>query len=105
MSYSRSVDDRQELQARVEARKELGPEHEEELVAGFLDRLDRDLDRRIDAKIAARRLPKRSHGTREAELGIFVPIFIIAGIFAGATGIIAAAVALAAVVLVSELRR
>jgi hypothetical protein len=47
--------DEQELKAVVAARKELGPEHEEHLIAGFLDRIDKELDRRVDEKIAAKR--------------------------------------------------
>ena len=98
--------DEQELKAVVEARKELGPEHEEHLVAGFLERIDKEIDRRVDEKLAAKRprtpSRRRSH---EAELGIFVPLFIIAGIFGGFAGIAAAATALVVVFLVSELRR
>ena len=88
----------------VEARKELGPEHEEHLIAGFLEKIDKEIDRRVDEKIAARR-PRTSRGAREAELGIFVPLFIFAGIWGHAWGIAAAAAALAIVFLVSELRR
>jgi hypothetical protein len=95
--------DEQELRAVVEARKELGPEHEEHLISGFLERIDKEIDRRVDEKVAARR--PRSRKSMEAELGIFIPIFIIAGIFAGFSGIVAAAVALVVIFLVSELRR
>jgi hypothetical protein len=96
------VDD-QELKAVVEARKELGPEHEEHLIAGFLDRIDKELDRRVEEKVAARR--PRTRKSHEAELGIFVPLFIIAGIFGGVWGLAATAAALVVVFLVSELRR
>ncbi len=96
--------DEQELRAAIEARKELGPEHEEQLVAGFVDKIEREIDRRVDARVAERR-PPRSRRSREGELGIFVPIFIAAGIFGHALGIAAAAAALVVVFLVSELRR
>jgi hypothetical protein len=99
----RAVDE-QELKAVVEARKELGPEHEEHLIAGFLERMDKEIDRRVDEKIAARRRRGNSK-SREAELGIFVPIFIFAGIWGHVWGIAAACAALAVVFLVSELRR
>jgi hypothetical protein len=95
--------DEQELKAVVEARKELGPEHEEHLIAGFLEKIDREIDRRVDEKVAARR--PRSRRSHEAELGIFVPLFIMAGIFGHTWGIVAAAAALVIVFLVSELRR
>ena len=95
--------DEQELKAVVEARKELGPEHEKELIDGFLDRMGKEIDRRVDEKIAARR--PRNRKSMEAELGIFIPIFVIAGIFGGFPGIAAAAVALVVIFLVSELRR
>ena len=49
--------------------------------------------------------PRVSRKTREAEIGVFVPLFIIAGIFGDALGIVAAAAALVVVLLVSELRR
>ena len=91
--------DEQELQAVVEARKELGPEHEQHLVAGFLERMEKEIDRRVDEKLAHRRT------SRHPELGIFIPIFLFAGIFGGAAGIFAAAAALALVFLVSEWRR
>jgi hypothetical protein len=100
---SRQVDEH-ELKAVVEARKELGPEHEEHLIAGFLDRIDKELDRRVDEKVAARR-PRSSRKSREGELGIFIPIFIFAGIWGHVWGIVAASMALAVVFLVSELRR
>jgi hypothetical protein len=96
--------DEQELKAVVEARKELGPEHEEHLIAGFLDKIDKEIDRRVEQKVAAQR-PPRSRKSREGELGIFIPIFIFAGIWGHTWGIVAAAAALAFVFALSELRR
>ncbi len=89
-----------ELAATVEARKELGPAHEQELIDGFLDRIQKEIDRRVDERVAAKR-PRGKRGKRgvEAELGIFVPIFLFAGIFGGGLGIAAAAAALAVVFL------
>ncbi|MEU8380106.1 hypothetical protein [Streptosporangium sp. NPDC048865] len=43
-----------ELRASVEARRDLGPEYEDSLVEGFLEKVDRELDRRVDDRIAAR---------------------------------------------------
>jgi hypothetical protein len=94
-----------ELAATVEARKELGPAHERELVEGFVDRIHKEIDRRVDERVAQQRLPARSRKSREAEIGVFVPLFIIAGIFGGVWGIAATAAALVVVFLVSELRR
>lgn len=92
-----------ELEATLAARRELGPAHDAELVAGFLDRIEKELDRRVDERV--RELGPRRRRRREEELGIFIPIFIIAGIFGGVVGIYAAAAALVVVFLVSELRR
>jgi hypothetical protein len=99
-------DTRKELEATLAARMELGPEHDEHLVAGFLDRIEKEIDRRVDEKLAAKGggIRRRGHRNIEAELGIFVPLFIIAGIFAGTTGIIAAAAALLVVFLVQTVR-
>ena len=103
MCDSRRVDE-QELKAVIEARKELGPAHEKELIDGFLDRMGKEIDRRVDQKLAEQRRP-RSRKSHEAELGIFVPLFIIAGIFGGVWALAATAAALVVVFLVSELRR
>jgi hypothetical protein len=94
-----------DLEARLLALQELGPGHEKELVAGFMKELDKEIDRRIDERLA--KLPKqrsRNRGVREAELGIFVPIFLFAGIFGHGLGIAAAAAALAVVLVVQTLR-
>jgi hypothetical protein len=99
----RAVDDQavqEELQATVEARRELGPGHDDELIAGFLERIDKAIDRRVDERVARRDRPRHpNRALRKEELGIFVPIFIIAGIFGGPAGIFAVAGVLLVVVL------
>jgi len=47
--------DEQELKAVVEARKELGPEHEEHLISGFVDRMSKEIDRRMSGSASWRR--------------------------------------------------
>jgi hypothetical protein len=93
----------QELEATIAARHELGSEHDEQLIAGFLDKIDKELDRRIDQKVKARRAPGRR--VREGELGVFIPIFVIAGIFGGVVGIAAVAAALVALVVIQTFAR
>jgi hypothetical protein len=90
---------RTELHATIEARKELGPAHERELVEGFLAKIEHEIDRRVDERVAKLKPRKGGRRMSEAELGIFVPIFIFAGVFGHALGIVAAAIALAAVFL------
>jgi len=44
-----------DLMATVEARRELGPEYDAELVASFCDRIDDTIQRRMDEQLALRR--------------------------------------------------
>ena len=105
MCDSRQVDE-QELKAVVAARKELGPDHEEHLIAGFLDRIDKEIDRRVDEKIAAQRPRGRQMSPlHPGNLAICIPIIAIAGGIGHTPGLIVAFIALAVVFLVSELRR
>ena len=98
--------DEQELKAVVEARKELGPEHEAHLVAGFLEKIDKEIDRRVDERIRALgpRKPRPS-SLHPGTLGVCIPIVAIAGGLGGLAGLITAFVALAFVFALSELRR
>jgi hypothetical protein len=91
-----------ELQATVAARQELGPEHEEHLIAGFLERIDKEIDRRVEATLAHRR-PARPLG-KEA-VGIAVPIVAVAGIFGGPAGVFTALAAFVVIFLVLSLTR
>jgi hypothetical protein len=97
--------DEQELKAVVAARKELGPDHDEHLVAGFVDKIEKEIDKRVDAKLATP--PRRRGGStlHPANLAICIPIIAIAGGIGKTPGLIVAFVALALVFLVSELRR
>ena len=91
---------RDELEAAIGARRELGAEHEPELVAGFLDRIDRELDRRIDERLAKRSPPARARGREPmlpvtfVSLGVAIPLIAIAGGIAGLAGIIVVCLAL-----------
>jgi len=92
----------EELAATLEARKELGPGHDDHLIAGFLERIDSEIERRVDERLA-RRSPRQPLG--KEELGVAIPLVVVAGIFAGVTGVVAIAVALTVTFLVLTVSR
>ncbi len=92
----------QELEATLAARKELGPAHDEHLVEGFLARIEKEIDRRVDERVGTRRGVGHS---AEKEIGAFIPLFVIAGIWGHATGIIAVGVLLLFVIVIQTFRR
>jgi hypothetical protein len=95
-----------ELEATISARRELGPEHDDHLVAGFLDRIETEIDRRVDERVSKRVPAKRAGSTlHPGNLGICIPIIAIAGGLGGPAGLIVAIVALAIIFLYAESRR
>ena len=97
------ADTRHELEATVEARRELGAAHEPELIDGFLERLDRRLvERTAETERSAKR--RRDH-QKEMTLGamaISIPLIAIAGGIAGLAGIVAVCAALAIIAIMSS---
>ena len=96
------ADTRHELEATVEARRELGAAHDQELIDGFLERLDRRLDERASQTERSVK-PRRDH-QKEMTLGamaLSIPLIAIAGGIAGLAGILAVCAALAIVAIVS----
>ncbi|MDY0814952.1 hypothetical protein [Kitasatospora purpeofusca] len=59
---TRQDDLRRDLDASLQARKELGPEYESELVDSFLARLDARLDARVERRVAERLGPAEAYG-------------------------------------------
>ncbi|QYC43555.1 hypothetical protein Nocox_29855 [Nonomuraea coxensis DSM 45129] len=59
-----------ELRAAVSARRELGPEFEDAIVESFLDKMGKEVDRRVDERLAQTRQKssqrRASHGQRLA---------------------------------------
>ena len=93
-----------ELEATVEARRELGAEHEDHLIAGFLERIDKEIDRRVEERVA-RRGPQRPMTLNKEAVGIAVPVVAVAGIFGGVVGVIGALIALAVVLVALSVSR
>jgi hypothetical protein len=95
-----------ELEVTVAARQELGPAHDDHLIAGFLDRIDRELDRRVE-ELVARRAPAKRRGSpiHPGNIAVCIPIIAIAGGIGGLPGLITAFVALAAIFVYAESRR
>ncbi|HET6741911.1 MAG TPA: hypothetical protein VFH76_23365 [Kribbella sp.] len=88
---------RKDLRAAVAARQELGPEYENEIIDGFLEKLDaRDLHRRTGMLPEPARPPK--HPSRETDPGglalaivsivVAIPITAIAANLLGLVGVI-----------------
>jgi hypothetical protein len=48
---------RQEIYAAAAAHDELGPEYSDAVVASFLEKVDKEIDARVDARLAGRRQP------------------------------------------------
>ncbi len=89
---------RDDLEAAIEARRELGPSLEPELVDRFVERIEQRIDERIRAGTA-----KRGGGSHRDDqafvitlvtLGVAIPLMGIAGGTAGLAGVIAVCVAL-----------
>jgi hypothetical protein len=98
---------RQEIEATVAARRELGPGHDEQLIDGFLQRMESELDRRIDERVAARGPRKRGGSPlHPGNLALCIPIIAVAGgVGGGLPGVIVAFVALVLVFALAETRR
>ena len=96
----------QELAAMLAARKELGPAHDKELVAGFLERIEHELDAHIDERIAARTPAKRrASAIHPANLALCIPIIAVAGGVGGVVGLIATVIALTVIFIYAESNR
>ena len=93
-----------ELEATVQARRELGAEHEEHLIAGFLERIDKEIDRRVEERVRER-TPHHSFVLQPQLLGPAAGIVAVAGIFGGPAGVFVALGALAVVFVVLTLSR
>jgi hypothetical protein len=87
-----------------EARKELGPGHEPELVEGFLAKIEQEIDRRVDERVAKLK-PRSGSAINPATLGVCIPIVAVAGGIGHLPGLVVAFVALAFVFAVNEWRR
>ena len=93
---------KEELQAAIEARKELGAEMEPQVIDAFVERIERRLEsRRHNSEQALKR--KRDHQKEMVlgAMGISVPVFVVAAIFAGLAGILAVAAVIAVIAIVS----
>ena len=99
---SERVVPKDELEAAIEARKELGADMEPALIDGFVARIEQRLAER--AGDHDRSLKQKRDHQKEMVLGamgISVPLMAIAAIFAGLPGIIAVCAAVAVVAIVS----
>ena len=90
---------REEAQAALEARRELGVEYEDQVVDTLVDKIEERL---------AERLPSRREGEITplvlGSLGLSIPLIAIAANFAGLAGVIAVCIAIV-VVNLAAMRR
>ena len=77
-----------DIEAALEARRELGARYDAELVQGFADRIERAVSERVSAELSHRQRSSRSvaaGGPRQLALAIislvaFIPISIVLGV-------------------------
>jgi hypothetical protein len=97
---------RDEVQAAVEARKELGADMEPELIDAFVERIERRLVQRSEE--SERALRRRREHQKEMVLGamgISIPLLAIAAIFTGLAGVIVVCGALAVIAIATTFQR
>ena len=85
---------RQDAEATLAARRELGPELEPQLVDAFVERVERRLDERLRERAPAKREKDKELALAIISLGVAIPMIAIAGGTAGVAGVVAVCVAL-----------
>jgi hypothetical protein len=93
---------RDELQAAIEARQELGAELEPAVIDSFVERIEKRLVQRDEQREKA--LKRRRDHQRElilGAMGISIPLMAIAAIFTGLAGVIAVCAAIVVVAIVA----
>lgn len=103
---SRAV--RDEVQAYVRTRRDLGPDYDDELVESLVEKIERALD----ARLAQVRPSRGGHNNRGVPvsllaicMGLGIPLTAVAGGIAGLPGIITVWAALVFIILYFDLRR
>ena len=99
---SEEVVDKDDLQAAIEARRELGAEMEPAVIDAFVERIERRLAERTGE--SEQSLKRRREHQKELVLGamgISIPLFAIAAVFTGLAGILAVCAVLATVAIAS----
>ena len=89
-----------ELQAAIEARRELGTEMEPAVIDAFVERVERRLDVRTEER--ERSLKRKRDHQKEMVLGamgISIPLLAIAAIFTGLAGVLVVCAALAVIAI------
>ena len=87
---------RDEAQAALEARRELGVEYEAQVVDALVERIEQRLAERRPAQ------PPNPAGVVIPSLALSIPLLAIAANFVGLPGVIAVCVALAVIAIVSS---
>ncbi len=99
---SEEVVRKDELEAAIEARKELGAEMEPAVIDAFVERIENRLASRDET--GERALRRRREHQKEMMLGamgISVPLLLFAAIFTGLAGVIAVCVVLGVIAIVT----
>ena len=95
-----------ELEAAIEARKELGADMEPAIIDGFVERIEHRLAERDQER--ERSLKRKREHQKEMVLGamgISVPLLAIAAIFTGLAGVIAVCAAIGVIAIATSLQR
>ena len=94
-----------ELETAVAARRELGPEYEDQILESFLAKVEQRLAQQGTTREQDERgLKARREHQKEmilGAMGISVPLLAIAAIFTGLPGVVAVCVALAVIAIVT----
>jgi hypothetical protein len=102
-AMSEPVVDREELQAAIEARKELGVELEPAVIDAFVERIEQRLAQRSDAgQNAVKRRREHQKEMVLGAMGLSIPMLVVAGIFTGLAGVIVVCAALVIIAVVSS---
>jgi Flp pilus assembly protein TadB len=97
---------RDELEAAIETRRELGSDMEPAVIDSFVERIERRLSERTEE--SERSLKRRRDHQKEMVLGamgISVPLLAIAAIFTGVAGVLIVCAALAVIAVVASRSR